>query len=138
MELLSENQFLVEGNENINSGFMKLIVDSKISITISDISKLAKSIRDSDKVSGHFPDGVKVEVSTPGVDTPLKKPFQFIKNIGRKVLVCYKSNESEKEKKVTGIIQNADNRKIYIEKGKKIITFEYDKIVFAKVIISFG
>ena len=138
MELLSKNQCLIEGNENINSGYMKVVVDSKKSITINDISKLAKLIRDSKKVSGHFPDGVRVEVSTPGVDSPLKKPFQYMKNIGRKVLVCYLSNENEKEKKVNGTIVNADNQKINIEVGKEIIIIEYKKIVYAKVIISFG
>ena len=138
MELLSKNQFLVEGNENVNSGYMKLIVDSKKSITINDISKLAKSIRDSKKVSAHFPNGVKVEVSTPGIDSPLKKPFQYIKNIGRDILVCYLSNDNEEEKKINGTIVNADNQNVYIEVEREIIIIEYKKIVYAKLIISFG
>ena len=138
MELLSKNQCLVEGNENVNSGYMRVIVDSTKSLTINDISKLAKSIRDSKNVSGHFPDGVRVEVSSPGIDSPLKKPFQYKKNIGRSISVCYSSNENKEEKKINGTIVNADNQKIYIKVGKEIIIIEYKKIVYAKVIISFG
>ena len=72
--------------------------------------------------AGMFPSGeFSLEVSSPGVDEPLKMQRQYTKNIGRLVEVIF-TDGSKKEGK---LLQSADHD-IFIEettgKGKKAVT----------------
>ena len=64
------------------------------------------------------PGDFELEVSSPGLDEPLKLPRQFIKNIGRPVEVILKDG-----RKITGKLLAADATSLQVEetkgKGKK-------------------
>ena len=81
-----------------------------------------------------------LEVSSPGIDRPLKFPRQFIKNIGRNIIVRYGTEE-----RAEGVLTSADEEKItvsweeiYKEDKKKIkknmqVSIEYKLIHEAKI-----
>ena len=74
--------------------------------------------------SSLFPDGeFSLEVSSPGVDEPLKLGRQYTKNIGRNVEVTF----TDETKKTGTLLQVADADIIIEEttgKGKKVQTFQ--------------
>ena len=90
---------------------------------------------------GWYPDGnFSLEVSSPGIDEPLKLFRQYKKNIGRKVEVTLND-----ETKLEGKLLEADEQMITVEvttgKNKKAVT-EQKQIAFAdikqtKILIAF-
>jgi ribosome maturation factor RimP len=90
---------------------------------------------------GMYPDGdFSLEVSSPGVDEPLKLLRQYKKNIGRNVEVLL-NDEVKKE----GILKEVTDDTITIEqtegKGKKAVTvntgISFTEIKQTKVLIKF-
>jgi ribosome maturation factor RimP len=57
------------------------------SIDLQTTTSIARYIRNSEIVSSEYPDGVQIEVTSPGIDAPLVHPFQFKKNINRSLNV---------------------------------------------------
>ena len=68
---------------NTSSDFVKVIIDSFNNITIKETSMIARRIKNDDNIVSMFPNGCRLEVTTPGLGSNLVKKFQYEKNIGR-------------------------------------------------------
>src|SRR5664279_3285374 len=67
---------------------IKVFLDADDGITIEKCTKVNKALYKYIEESGLFPDGnFSLEVSSPGIDEPLKLFRQYKKNIGRKIEV---------------------------------------------------
>ena len=66
---------------------IKIIVDCVKPIDLDTTAYIAKKIRNSDSLYKHLPEDFQLEVSSPGIDTPLKYPFQYKKNVGRQIKI---------------------------------------------------
>src|SRR5690606_9693859 len=94
-----------------------VFLDGDTGITIDAVSKINRALYAQIEESAVFPDGdFSLEVSSPGVDEPLKFFRQYKKNLGRKVEVTLKD-----ESKVTGVLKGANEGEIIVEEviGKK-------------------
>ena len=107
--------FLVEV-KNSAANNIKIFIDGDTGVTIEAVSKinraLYRQLEEEEFLNGDF----SLEVSSPGVDEPLRFLRQYIKNIGRKVEVIL--NEGEP---VEGELKAATEAEITIEEtiGKK-------------------
>ena len=66
---------------------IKVIVDGSKYIDLDTTAYIAKKIRNSDSLNKYLPEDFQLEVSSPGIDAPLKYPFQYEKNIGRQLKI---------------------------------------------------
>lgn len=90
---------------------IKIFLDGDQAISINVISKLNRAIYNAMEEQGLYPDGdFSLEVSSPGVDTPLKNERQFPKHIGRLLEVTNKNGE-----KITGKFISLENNIITLE-----------------------
>lgn len=112
------SHFLVEVRVKPTNN-IKVFIDADEGIPLSELiqynRKLYKSLED----SGMFPDGdFSLEVSSPGLDEPLKLFRQYKKNIGRYVEVTLHEGQ-----KLEGKLMDATEEGIVVEretgKGKK-------------------
>ena len=122
-------------NFNPKSNFLKLIVDSPNDISIDEIAELAKNIKNDYRIINRFPDGLRLEVGTPGVGSKLEKKFQYHKNIGRMIELEF-IKDSELIKKIYCLKGVNDNSIIVID-GVISLKIKYSEILNAKVQISF-
>ena len=76
---------------------------------------------------------MQLEISSPGIGSDLKLPFQFSKNIGRKLKI---STFNEQELVIT-LTDSSDDGINGEDKNGKQINLTYDQIQNAKVIIEF-
>ena len=93
------------------------------------------SLRNSVETASEFPDGVRIEVSTPGIDWSLSKPFQYRKNLNRNLEVVY--DEGKSLTNITGKIISAGDESFELESGNKTLSLDYDQVKSALVKISF-
>ena len=120
---------------------IKIFLDDDKGITIEKCTSLNKALYKYIEESGLFPDGdFSLEVSSPGIDEPLKLFRQYKKNIGRKVEVLLNDGT-----KTEGKLLNVSDEEIVIEEktGKgnktaiKTTTILFNQIKYTKVLITF-
>ena len=124
---------IIDYNDFSKSGKIKLIIDSLSGIDLESTSILAKKIKKSETINDFYPNGVQLEISSPGIDADLIYPFQYSKNIGRKIKI-YTTDDRELIVTLSGSNETAINGNL--KNGKKV-ELAYDQIQKANVIIDF-
>lgn len=131
-EVLTGGQFLVEVRISSRKGPGKIsvVIDGDEGVGIDDCAAVSRHL--SDKLDGmNLPDDRYVlEVTTPGIDQPLRMQRQYRKNIGRRVKVHLQ------DRIVEGVLADADETAITVSvetgKGKKKETAS-ETIAFADI-----
>lgn len=132
---LEDGQILMDVTHDVRGNFVRIIVDSENVLTIDDTAKLTRSIKNASETLSEFPDGVRIEVSTPGLDCSLSEPFQFKKNLNRNLDVVYYDNSLST--KVTGKIVRVGDKSFELESNDKTLSLSYDQVKSAVVNVSF-
>lgn len=98
---------------------IKIFLDGDTGVTIDAVSKINRTLYKQLEEEGIFPDGdFSLEVSSAGVDEPLKFLRQYKKNIGRKVAITLNEPEAST---IEGILKAVTEEEVTIEEvtGKK-------------------
>ena len=133
---LTEDIVLMDLVHKSSSDFVKVIIDSFNDITIKETSKIAKRIKNDDNILSMFPNGCRLEVTTPGLDSKLVKKFQYEKNIGRNILLEYFENNSDLISD-TFLLIDVKNEGITVGKDKRDYFVIFENIKSAKIEVSF-
>jgi len=113
---------------------IRIIVDGIKSVDLDTTAYIAKKIRNSESLNKYLPEDFRLEVSSPGIDSPLTHPFQYKKNIGRQLNIKELSTSNEIKAKLTQVIE--DGIVVNDNKGKTI-KFKFDEIESATIITVF-
>jgi len=109
-----------------NSQVLTVFADTEAGITMDEIVHLTREIEDvldiHQPIKGHY----RLEVSSPGIDRPLREIWQFRKNQGRKLRVLASNQEGEKD--YTGVLVSVTDDAIILKIEKKEITIPLAKI----------
>ena len=93
---------------------IKVFIDGDTGVTIDAVSKINRALYKDIESSGLFPaDDFSLEVSSPGVDEPLRLFRQYPKNIGREVAVTLTDGSS-----CRGRLLEATEAEIVVEEKK--------------------
>ncbi len=138
-----ERLFLVDLKVSGKSGPQKVVVliDGDRGVGIDDCSKVSREmaaiIEEQDLISGKY----ILEVSSPGVDSPLKLPRQYPQHIGRKLKLNLNDGQE-----IKGMLKEVSESSVSVEKEAKkkdkesraeIVEIPFNNIEKAKVLISF-
>ena len=130
-----KDQILIDVNEKFQSGFIRIVVDSEDTITLDDTTALTRRLLKSDEFNDRYPDGCRIEITTPGLDYPLKYAYQFKKNINRKVNIRFRRDD--KLDAINCKILSADDDTVMVKHRNSDIPISYNQIKDAKLILSF-
>ncbi len=140
--LTDESQFLVEVKLASKSGPGRVLVilDGDQGVTIEACAKVSRALSNALDEIGLIDDNYTLEVTTPGLDHPLKLKRQYYKNIGR----GFKVHTKEKALVEGKLLEVNDERIILqqeIKDGKKVdvktIEIPFEHIEKAFVMVSF-
>ena len=124
----------VKVNNRMNPPKITVVVDGDTGITIDDCAHLSRALSDSIH-QANLLDDYNLEVTTPGIDQPLKWLRQYQKHIGRTLKVEMKEN-----KVVRGKLHQIEEDGIIIEaegKDKSIMKIDFNQISKTFVMVSF-
>ncbi|NOT75335.1 MAG: hypothetical protein HOP08_10425 [Cyclobacteriaceae bacterium] len=133
--------FLVEiVASNRNFSKISIIIDGDKGVTIDDCTRISRVVSEKLDEINFEAESYTLEVSTPGLDHPLKLKRQYQKNIGR----GFKIHRKDKSI-IQGKLIHADDDKIVlaeeVKEGKIIVEKEmilpYEEIERAFVMVSF-
>ncbi len=130
------NYHILEVNVDQNTGFVKIIIDSEKKISLNDTAKISKLLTKDAAIDSLFPNGYRLEVSSPGINKPLEFPFQYIKNIGKDVNISL--NDKPEFIKQNATIINANQEFVVLNIKNQKLQVAYGDIRFAKLNISYN
>jgi ribosome maturation factor RimP len=112
---------------------LRVYIEKQGGVSIDDCEKVSREIATVLDVEDPVPGAYVLEVSSPGLDRPLRKPRDFIRFSGKKVRVV--TNEPvDKQTFFVGKIENATDEDVMLvlQKDKKI-TISYNNISKARL-----
>lgn len=118
---------------------IKLFIDGDSGVPIDKLIKFNRALYPLLETSGLFPaDDFSLEVSSPGLDEPLKLHRQYTKNIGRKVEVTFLDG-SVKEGSLLAVREDQVDIEELVgkKKEKNLVTIPFTEIKHTKVCIVF-
>ena len=132
--------FLVDVKMHSN-GKLIILVDGDKGIGIKDCAAISRHVGFHLEEENAIEQAYNLEVSSPGIDAPLKQKRQYEKNIGRNISVK-KIDSTKSEGKLLSVAEEGVTiEEIKKEKGKKAEVTEsfipFDQIAETKVLISF-
>jgi ribosome maturation factor RimP len=138
--LLEGDIFLVDMKvKPINN--IKIYLDADSGLGIEKCIKINRALYKRMEEMGIYPDGdFSLEVSSPGIDEPLKLHRQYVKNSGRNIEVILVDG-SRKEGKLINVAETEIMIEFTEGKGKKVVvqqlTIPFTEIKQTKVLVKF-
>ena len=108
-----------------------VFADTESGITLKECEDLSRAIQDEIDLDAAFPEQYRIDVSSPGLDRPLVKDFQFRKNVGRTLKVKYHDGELVQSK--TGVLRRFDETAIELADKKEKTVINRADIIEAKI-----
>ena len=115
---------------------LRVLIDKNQGVTVFDCQKLSREIEDLIEIHELIKDHYILEVSSPGLDRPLKKESDFIRNIGKQIQVNTDSPINN-SKINTGTIRDFSNSTLFLENNNDTLEIPLINIMQAKLIIEF-
>ena len=124
---------------DFNNGVLKVIIDEPDGLnsqTLVDVTKAVSRMIDAeDPIGGRF----TLEITSPGVERPLKKPAHFQRSIGESILVKTTPDaEIAGERRTEGLLSGADEYGITLTIDGAEHTLAYGEIRTARTVFSWG
>ena len=102
---------------HLNNQVLSIYADTDSGISLQEITDLTREIEDILDLENPIPGKYRLDVSSPGIDRPLKDIWQYRKNMGRKLQVDYLFEGNHKE--IIGELKNVSDTKITIKNKNK-------------------
>ncbi len=118
-----------------NSKIYEVFIDGEKDISADDCAEVS---RDINTLMEQLPDSntvARLDVSSPGVDRPLKYLKQYPKHINRKFEVSFK--DAGNVRKISARLQGINGENLVFASKNNEVIINFKDIIKAKVIISF-
>ncbi|MBF0429791.1 MAG: hypothetical protein HQK83_00820 [Fibrobacteria bacterium] len=126
----------VRFNKLKNREHIQVFVAKANGVSIVECSKVSRELENLIEAEGLVQSQYVLEVSSPGLDRPLKTIKDFQRNIGRVLNITYiPETETKKVKpqKVAGVLKEINHDHITIESDTQTLTLSIDIIKEAKI-----
>ncbi len=121
----------IELRGNPNNLVLSVFADTEAGITMHQITDLTREIGDVLDMEDPFPGRYRLEVSSPGLDRPLKEHWQYRKNIGRPLHVLCETDEGRED--LIGVLDEVNERGIVLQMKENQLEIPFSGIVKALV-----
>lgn len=125
----------------LKNGVLEILLDGDNGIAIEDCVQVSRHVGYHLEEENVIDKAYRLEVSSPGIDTPLMLSRQYEKNVGRNVKVQMLDGTKREGKLLAAGDSSFNLEEVVKEKGKKAqlveVEIPYDQIKETKVLISF-
>jgi ribosome maturation factor RimP len=114
---------------------VRVFIDKTGGVTLDDCKQVSSKIGERLDMEDPFPTRYTLEVSSPGVDRPLKTIDDFRRNTGR-TLTVYVSDESDEVTTHSGVLKEVQGKGIVLETSKGKMDIDMATIVKGQICVS--
>jgi ribosome maturation factor RimP len=115
---------------------LRIYVDRQGGVTLDDCVHVSREIGDLIDVKDIFRNQYVLEVSSPGLNRPLKKEKDFLKAIGKKVKVKM-DNPVLERRNFTGYLKAFQDGMLYVEISNKLVSLPLQNVEKANLVFEF-
>ncbi len=124
---------LILFNSTVSADYAKLVVDTEDGITLDEITELTQAVKNDSEINQLFPQGIRLEVTSPGVDYPMTELFQYKRNIGRPVRVVHELGNCPNP--LEGQISAVNGTSVTIENKQSSYSLDLSQIETCRLVI---
>ena len=134
--LLPDGVFLLDLKEDYHQCVVNCVIDAENPVDLDLTTTVSRAINDSGILDKEYPDGMALQVSSAGIDAPLKYVYQYRKNIGRVIGITIKKNGDHYSTEAQ--LLDVSNDSILIKRTNSADEWvSITDIIHAKVLIKF-
>jgi ribosome maturation factor RimP len=115
---------------------LRLYIDKEGGVTIDDCAKVSHELGDLIDIKNIIENEYVLEVSSPGLNRPLKKESDFIRVTGKKVKVRTKT-PLKGQRNFMGVLKDFKEHELYIQSEGQLITVAWANIEKANLVYEF-
>ena len=125
-------EYVREGSERI----LRVYIDKEGGVDISDCEAISRAMDPILDEKDPIAESYTFEVSSAGLERPLKRPSDFERFMGAAINVkLYRPRNGLKE--IPGILRGYEEGRVTVEAGKEIITFEKSEVALVRLRVEF-
>ena len=133
-KILPEDIYLLDVVEDNLTDCLMITIDSDTGIDIKTTTRIAKIIKNSEYFISAYPSGIRLEVSSPSIFDSLTEPFQFKKNIGKKIQIKEFSSNFTKTLQIESVDNTGFNG---FEDSDNLFYIRFNEIEKANILVEF-
>jgi ribosome maturation factor RimP len=111
---------------------LRLFIDKPGGVTVDDCAAVSRHLTRVLAVEGI--DYERLEVSSPGLDRPLRKGADFARFAGRKVEVRMRTPDASGRRRFVGVLRGAEAGRVQIELEGQTIGLELENVERARLV----
>ena len=125
--------FVIRGDSKLR--IIELYIDNETGINSDDCTLVSKEIDNLIEKENLIESNFRLDVSSPGVDRPLKYLVQYKKHLNRKFEMQYMLGEEVRH--FTGTLVNIVDDHLFFQNKQEELKVNFEDVKKAKVLISF-
>ena len=126
---LYDVEYIKEGKDY----FLRVYIDKKEGIDLTDCEKVSEAISDMLDKADYIKESYFLEISSPGIERILRKDKHLQENINNKIQIKL-FKPIDKKRQVIGILKDFDEAYIKIEIDKNVIEIDRKNISIIKTV----
>ena len=123
---------LVDAQAGNHGRFLRIFIDKPGGITVDDCAEVSRHLARFLAVEGVEYD--RLEVSSPGLDRPLRKPEDFARFAGMKADIRMTQARPDGRKRFVGVLQGIDGAVVTMEVDGAKVALELEGVERAKLV----
>ena len=123
---------LVDLQQSNGGSFLRLFIDKPGGITVEDCAMVSRHLTRVLAVEGV--DYERLEVSSPGLDRPLRKAADFARFAGRKAEVRMRMPDATGRRRFVGVLRGAQTGRVEMELDGQMVALELEGIERARLV----
>jgi ribosome maturation factor RimP len=123
---------LVDVQASNGGRLLRVFIDKPDGITVDDCATVSRQLTRVLPVEGI--DFERLEVSSPGLDRPLRKHGDFVRFAGQKAELRMRTPDASGRRKFVGVLQGAEAGRVNVECDGQVIALSLDDVERAKLI----
>ena len=134
--ILPSGVFLLDVKEDFHQSVVNCIIDAEKPVDLDLTTTVSRAINDSGILEKKYPEGIILNVSSAGIDTPLKHVYQYQKNIGRVINITVEKDGKPSSTEVQLLAVTKDS--VLIQRSSAADEWiPIADIIHAKVLVKF-
>lgn len=117
-----------------NRRLVRLVADAEGGLDVDVIAALSRKVGGALDERDLVPSSYTLEVTSPGVDRPLRRPRDFVRNVGREVRVV-RVEDAVGDHEVTGTVVVADEGSVTLDVDGAEVVIALREIDHGKVVL---
>lgn len=120
-----------------DGGVLRVYVDHQDGVDIEVIKRISRGISNMIDEVDPIPGRFTLEVSSPGLERPLRTPDHFRRAVGSEVKIKTRP-EANGERRLQGVLTAADDDGVDVTTGEQVRRVAYDDVAKARTVFEWG